>query len=81
MPPGRTLLHPARAVLLHILSSILDQIDDLDEAVRESWRVVFEHDPGIASGVLAGDGKNLELREVLEAPRALEASGGPASSR
>jgi hypothetical protein len=49
----------------------------LEDAVRGSWRIVFEHDPNIASGVPVADGKNLVLQAVVEAPRA---TGTPALS-
>ena len=42
----------------------------LDEAVREGWRVVFEHDPAVASGRLVREGKDIVLRDVIAAPRA-----------
>jgi glyoxylase-like metal-dependent hydrolase (beta-lactamase superfamily II) len=38
----------------------------LRDAAEGGWRVVFEHDPGIASGVLAPEGKGFGLREVVE---------------
>jgi glyoxylase-like metal-dependent hydrolase (beta-lactamase superfamily II) len=38
----------------------------LRDAAEGGWRVVFEHDPGIASGVLAPEGKGFGLREVAE---------------
>ncbi len=40
----------------------------LDDAVRGAWRIVFEHDPGIASGVPVAEGKGIVLRDVVEAP-------------
>lgn len=39
----------------------------LDDAVKGRWRLVFEHDPGIASGVPVAEGKGLVLRDVIEA--------------
>jgi hypothetical protein len=39
----------------------------LRDAVEGGWRVVFEHDPGIASGVLVAEGRGLGLREVAAA--------------
>ncbi|HEX6106293.1 MAG TPA: MBL fold metallo-hydrolase [Gemmatimonadales bacterium] len=41
----------------------------LDDAVRGSWRLVFEHDPAIAAGVPVREGKAVVLREPLEAPQ------------
>ena len=40
----------------------------LDDAVKGGWRIVFEHDPAIASGVPVVEGKGIVLREVLDAP-------------
>lgn len=45
----------------------------LDDAVAGGWRIVFEHDPGIASGVPVREGKTVTLRGVVEAPRAAPA--------
>jgi glyoxylase-like metal-dependent hydrolase (beta-lactamase superfamily II) len=42
----------------------------LDDAVRGSWRIVFEHDPEIAAGVPVAEGKGVALRDVLAAPGA-----------
>jgi glyoxylase-like metal-dependent hydrolase (beta-lactamase superfamily II) len=39
----------------------------LRDAAEGGWRVVFEHDPGIASGVLVAEGKGFGLREVTAA--------------
>jgi len=39
----------------------------LRDAAEGGWRVVFEHDPGIASGVLVREGKGFGLREVVGA--------------
>ena len=39
----------------------------LRDAAEGGWRVVFEHDPGIASGVLVAEGKGFGLREVVAA--------------
>ncbi len=41
----------------------------LADAVREGWRIVFEHDPVVATAGLVADGKGVALREVVEAPR------------
>ena len=51
----------------------------LDDAVKGGWRIVFEHDPGIASGVPVVEGKGLVLRDVVQAPIAgpSSASGAP----
>ena len=40
----------------------------LRDAVAGGWRLVFEHDPVIASGIPVAEGKGVALREVLEAP-------------
>jgi hypothetical protein len=40
----------------------------LAQAVRESWTLVFEHDPTVAWGIPAADGKDLVLRDTVEAP-------------
>jgi glyoxylase-like metal-dependent hydrolase (beta-lactamase superfamily II) len=40
----------------------------LRDAAEGGWRLVFEHDPGIASGVLVAEGKGFGLRDVLRAP-------------
>ena len=40
----------------------------LEDAVREEWRVVFEHDPGWSSGRLVKHGKDIVLADVVEAP-------------
>jgi glyoxylase-like metal-dependent hydrolase (beta-lactamase superfamily II) len=40
----------------------------LADAVREGWRIVFEHDPRIAVGRLGGQGKGVILEDILEAP-------------
>lgn len=54
------------------------------DAVREGWRIVFEHDPRIAGGRLAAQGKGVVLEEIMEAPRpapSRTAGSGPASGR
>ncbi len=48
----------------------------LDDAVRGGWRLVFEHDPTVASGVPVAEGKGLALRDVIEAPRPPAAVSG-----
>jgi glyoxylase-like metal-dependent hydrolase (beta-lactamase superfamily II) len=48
----------------------------LDDAVRGGWRLVFEHDPAVASGVPVAEGKGLALRDVIEAPRQPAAVSG-----
>jgi glyoxylase-like metal-dependent hydrolase (beta-lactamase superfamily II) len=40
----------------------------LADAVEGGWRIVFEHDPVVASAVLVAEGKGVALREVHEAP-------------
>jgi glyoxylase-like metal-dependent hydrolase (beta-lactamase superfamily II) len=42
----------------------------LDDAVRGGWRLVFEHDPLVAWGTPAAEGKGLVLRDIVEAPEA-----------
>jgi glyoxylase-like metal-dependent hydrolase (beta-lactamase superfamily II) len=46
----------------------------LDDAVKGGWRIVFEHDPGIASGIPVAEGKGIVLRDVLDAPVAVPSS-------
>jgi glyoxylase-like metal-dependent hydrolase (beta-lactamase superfamily II) len=46
----------------------------LDDAVREGWRLVFEHDPAVAAGRLEREGKDTVLRDVIAAPKAAAAS-------
>jgi glyoxylase-like metal-dependent hydrolase (beta-lactamase superfamily II) len=41
----------------------------LRDAVAGSWRLVFEHDPTVASGVAVAEGKGVGLREVVEVGR------------
>ncbi len=41
----------------------------LKDAVEGGWRLVFEHDPTVASAVAVADGKGVALREVVESPR------------
>jgi glyoxylase-like metal-dependent hydrolase (beta-lactamase superfamily II) len=40
----------------------------LDQAIREGWKLVFEHDPAVAAGRLTREGKDIRLTEVLPAP-------------
>jgi glyoxylase-like metal-dependent hydrolase (beta-lactamase superfamily II) len=47
------------------------------EAVREGWKLVFEHDPGVAAGRLEREGKDTVLRDVIAAPRPASASVSP----
>jgi glyoxylase-like metal-dependent hydrolase (beta-lactamase superfamily II) len=42
----------------------------LAEAVREGWRIVFEHDPATAIGTPVMEGKDVVLRDVVAAPAA-----------
>ena len=46
----------------------------VDEAVREGWKLVFEHDPAVALGRLVREGKDTVLRDVIAAPRAASVS-------
>jgi glyoxylase-like metal-dependent hydrolase (beta-lactamase superfamily II) len=48
----------------------------VDEAVREGWRLVFEHDPAVAVGRLVREGKDTVLHDVIAAPKAASASVG-----
>jgi glyoxylase-like metal-dependent hydrolase (beta-lactamase superfamily II) len=45
----------------------------LDEAVREGWKLVFEHDPAVAAGRLEREGRDTVLRDVIAAPKAVTA--------
>jgi glyoxylase-like metal-dependent hydrolase (beta-lactamase superfamily II) len=45
----------------------------VDEAVREGWKLVFEHDPAVAAGRLVREGKDTVLRDVIAAPKAASA--------
>jgi glyoxylase-like metal-dependent hydrolase (beta-lactamase superfamily II) len=40
----------------------------LSDATRGQWRLVFEHDPRVVSGVPTQVGKNIELQQVTPAP-------------
>jgi len=40
----------------------------LADAVAGGWRLVFEHDPRVAWGVPVQEGKDIVLRDVVEAP-------------
>ncbi|HEX3274307.1 MAG TPA: MBL fold metallo-hydrolase [Gemmatimonadales bacterium] len=42
----------------------------LRQAAAEGWRLVFEHDPAVVSGVPVVDGSAVELRDVVAAPPA-----------
>ena len=42
----------------------------LRDAVAGGWRLVFEHDPIVASGVPVAEGKSFVLREVVQAAAA-----------
>jgi glyoxylase-like metal-dependent hydrolase (beta-lactamase superfamily II) len=46
----------------------------LDEAVREEWRLVFEHDPGVAAARPTREGRDLVLRDVIPAPQPVSLS-------
>jgi len=48
----------------------------LEDAVQGGWRIVFEHDPAIASGVPVADGKGVSLRDTVAAPVAAPATAG-----
>ncbi|HEY7614409.1 MAG TPA: MBL fold metallo-hydrolase [Gemmatimonadales bacterium] len=40
----------------------------VDEAIREGWKLLFEHDPAVAAGRLTREGKDIILTEALPAP-------------
>jgi hypothetical protein len=40
----------------------------LAEAVAGGWRLVFEHDPTIASAIATGDGRAVTLDDAVLAP-------------
>jgi hypothetical protein len=42
----------------------------LADAVREGWRIVFEHDPATAIGTPVMEGKDLVLQDIVPAPTA-----------
>jgi glyoxylase-like metal-dependent hydrolase (beta-lactamase superfamily II) len=44
----------------------------LDEAVREGWKLVFEHDPAVAVGRLKREGKDLILTDTMAAPAPIQ---------
>ncbi len=45
----------------------------LRDAVAGGWRLIFEHDPGVASGLPVSDGSEVTLRDVVAAPAAVSA--------
>ena len=45
----------------------------LRDAVAGGWRLIFEHDPGVASGLPVSDGSEVTLRDVISAPAAVSA--------
>lgn len=42
----------------------------LQDAVAGGWRLIFEHDPGVASGLPVTEGNDVVLRDVVAAPGA-----------
>jgi glyoxylase-like metal-dependent hydrolase (beta-lactamase superfamily II) len=48
----------------------------LADAVRGGWRLIFEHDPRIVSGVPAQVGKAVELQEITPAPEPIAQVSG-----
>jgi glyoxylase-like metal-dependent hydrolase (beta-lactamase superfamily II) len=46
----------------------------VDEAVRDGWKLVFEHDPAVAVGRLVREGKDVVLRETIAAPAVAQAT-------
>ncbi len=52
----------------------------LRDAVEGGWRLVFEHDPGVASAIAVAEGKGVTLRDVVEVrPVGAESGRGPSS--
>jgi glyoxylase-like metal-dependent hydrolase (beta-lactamase superfamily II) len=49
----------------------------LGDALAGAWRLVFEHDPGVASGVVVPDGKGVALRDVVRVERPASADSRP----
>jgi len=45
----------------------------LRDAIQGGWRLVFEHDPAVASGVAVAEGKGVALRDVVEVRPGAEA--------
>jgi hypothetical protein len=43
----------------------------LRDAVGGGWRLIFEHDPAVASGVPVAEGKGVALRDVVEVAEAM----------
>ena len=43
----------------------------LRDAERGGWRLIFEHDPTVASGLLVAEGKGFGLRDITPAGRAV----------
>ncbi|MGN6393680.1 MAG: MBL fold metallo-hydrolase [Gemmatimonadales bacterium] len=50
----------------------------LSDALAGGWRLVFEHDPVIASGVVTPDGKGVALRDVVNVE--VSVAGPPAAA-
>jgi glyoxylase-like metal-dependent hydrolase (beta-lactamase superfamily II) len=48
----------------------------LKDAIEGQWRLVFEHDPAIQSGVPVRDGKAVSLREIVYAPEPVAQPSG-----
>ena len=48
----------------------------LADAVRGGWRLVFEHDPRIVSGVPTQAGKTVELKQITAAPESIAQVSG-----
>lgn len=48
----------------------------LADAIDGRWRFVFEHDPGIASGIPVRDGKAVSLRDIAYVPEPVAQSSG-----
>lgn len=48
----------------------------LADAVRGQWRLIFEHDPRVVSGMPTQVGKNIELQQVTPAPEPIAQVSG-----
>jgi glyoxylase-like metal-dependent hydrolase (beta-lactamase superfamily II) len=48
----------------------------LRDATEGGWRLVFEHDPAVASAVVVAEGKDLVLRDAVEVGPVAEAGAG-----
>jgi glyoxylase-like metal-dependent hydrolase (beta-lactamase superfamily II) len=53
----------------------------LRDAVAGGWRLIFEHDPAVASGVPVAEGKGVALRDVVEVTGAVVSGQSSAVGR